>query len=569
MLATTKPYVPGSRLNGMNVSAESRRKAEYIFVEAERYKALGKVDAFFQLLKYAHQIDPTNTAISYYLGYCMLTMDGASNERNALGVSLMSDHFNESPNDYYESYFYGDACTKLGNSDEAMRVWEKMAKLYPTKAEVMGQLADAYGQKKNYTKAIAIYDSIEIAEGHSIPLTVRKISLHLAAADTAGALGEVKRLIKSAPKNTDYYLLMGNLYTQFQKGDSALYYYDKAQQVDPDNGYTYLSKASYYNAKGDSASYDREIYQALINPNITVDDKLNVLTDYSRQLVQEKDSSQRVNKLFTVLIEQHPHEGKIHDLYSQYLVFKKDYKHAAEQLGYVVDLDPADAENWKKLVLVNLMGENYPEAIKASEKALSYNSDNIELYQYVAPAYLQMKQYDKALKVYEAALSKTDSTQVSLRSDLLGGMGDAYAAKGDTATAYRQYEKALDINPGNTMVLNNYAYFLSEQGKDLDKAERMSALTVKDSPDNATFLDTYAWIYFKKRDYKMALGYMKSAIEKNVEKENADLYEHYGDILFMNGQPDKAVEYWGKALRLKPDSDILTRKVKYKTYFYK
>ena len=97
----------------------------------------------------------------------------------------------------------------------------------------------------------------------------------------------------------------------------------------------------------------------------------------------------------------------------------------------------------------------------------------------------------------------------------------------------------------------------------------MSALTVKDSPDNATFLDTYAWIYFKKRDYKMALGYMKSAIEKNVEKENADLYEHYGDILFMNGQPDKAVEYWGKALRLKPDSDILTRKVKYKTYFYK
>ena len=94
----------------------------------------------------------------------------------------------------------------------------------------------------------------------------------------------------------------------------------------------------------------------------------------------------------------------------------------------------------------------------------------------------------------------------------------------------------------------------------------MSALCVRLEPNNATYLDTYAWVFFRKKEYSLALAYIEKAI-KNCKEDNAEILEHYGDILFMNGQFDQAVENWEKALELDPESEILRRKVEYKTYF--
>ena len=164
-------------------------------------------------------------------------------------------------------------------------------------------------------------------------------------------------------------------------------------------------------------------------------------------------------------------------------------------------------------------------------------------------------------------MERADSTDYELLSSIYAGKGDVYYALKDTAQAFVSYEKSLSLNPTNVSVMNNYAYFLAVEGRELDKAERMSAKAVNSAPENATFLDTYAWVFFKKGDYKLALAYIEYAI-KNDKGENAELFEHYGDILFMNGQPAEAVEWWEKALKLNPESDILNRKVRHKTYFY-
>ena len=119
------------------------------------------------------------------------------------------------------------------------------------------------------------------------------------------------------------------------------------------------------------------------------------------------------------------------------------------------------------------------------------------------------------------------------------------------------------------MALNNYAYFLAVEGIELDKAERLSARAVKYEPENATYLDTYAWVYFKKGEYSLALTYIKAAFAYSEGEESAELYEHYGDILFMNGMHEEALPNWEKALELNPDSEILQRKVTHKTFFFK
>ena len=155
---------------------------------------------------------------------------------------------------------------------------------------------------------------------------------------------------------------------------------------------------------------------------------------------------------------------------------------------------------------------------------------------------------------------------MELHSDLLGGKGDVYAAMGDTVQAVGCYEQALKLYPGNTGILNNYAYYLAQRGENLDRAERMSAITVKSSPGNATFLDTYAWVFFKKKDYKMALFYIESALN-NLDSPSAEVLEHYGDILFFDEQTDKAVEQWQKALELDESNELLMRKFNDRTYY--
>jgi tetratricopeptide (TPR) repeat protein len=323
-------------------------------------------------------------------------------------------------------------------------------------------------------------------------------------------------------------------------------------------------RADYYQQAGDSAGYEQQIYNALTAEQLDVDTKLGVLLDYIRKQLAREDTTQRINNLFTVLIQQHPHEASIHQLYSEYLYAREDIKGAIEQLSYSLDVNPTDASGWRNMVILNMMDDNYADAIKASEKAIEYNPDNLDLQRYVAGCYYQMDQYDKAIESYEKLLALSDSTNVVTRAEIITGMGDVYSEMGDTAKTVECYERALQIDPSNPSALNNYAYYLAQRSLDLDRAEQMAALAVKYEPDNANFIDTYAWVYFAKKDYSKALLYIKSAVEKD---EDHHLLEHYGDILWFFNEPQSAVEQWTKALEHDPDNELLQRKVKDKTYY--
>ncbi len=543
-----------------------QRKAEYIFVEAQSQKMKGNYDAFYDLLTHAHEIDPTNTAISYYLGMCLLRMNNTTKERCERGLALMKEHFEAQPEDLYETTFYSDANMQLGHPDEALRALKLLNEHNPNRLELQMRLAEAYSQTGAYDQSNATYDSIATLFGDDIHITAGKLTNYHHMNDTSSAINEVRRMLSKAPTSADYNISMSNVFRTFGYMDSALYYLDRAQEYAPDNGFIYLLRADYYNQAGDSAKYEQQIYNALTAEQLDVESKVEVLLGYIRQRLALEDTTQRIDSLFTVLIQQHPHEASIHQLYSEYLYAKHDVKGAIDQLGYSLDVNPTDASGWRNMVILNMMDDNYPAAIKASEKALEYNPDNLDLYGYVAGCYHQMKEYAKAIETYDKILSLTDSTDLERQSELITGMGDTYSEMQDTARAIECYERALKLNPLNSGALNNYAYYLAQRAQDLDRAERMAALAVKEDPDNANFIDTYAWVFFAKKQYSMALLYIKSAVEHDQDNH---LLEHYGDILWFNDEHDAAIEQWTKALELEPDNELLQRKVKDKTYYEK
>ena len=549
---------------GKAVSLADQRKAEYIFMEAQKQKLADNFDAFYDLLSYAHELDPGNTAISYYMGMCLLKMNNTTKERCEQALELMKGHFEAQPEDLYETTFYSDANMQLGHPEEALRAIKVLNEHNPNRLELQVRLAEAYSRSGDFVQSNITLDSIATLFGKSIQITSNKIENYMAMNDSVGALKEMRSMLATAPQNDSYNLAMSGLFQHYGMTDSALYYLDRAQEYAPDNGLIYLTRAEYCNQAGDSAGYEQQIYNALTAEQLDVDTKLGVLLSYIRERLSQEDTTQRINKLFTVLIQQHPHEAKIHQLYSEYLYARKDYKGAIEQLGYSLDVNPTDADGWRNMVILNMIDDNYADAIKASEKALEYNPDNLELYRYVAGCYHQMKSYSKAISTYMKILELTDSTDVEQRSDIFTGMGDTYSELGDSAKAIECYERALELNPLNSNALNNYAYYLAQRAQDLDRAERMAALAVKDEPENANYIDTYAWVFFAKKDYNMALLYIKSAVEKD---EDEHLFEHYGDILWFIGEKEQAVEQWTKALEKDPDNELLQRKVKDKTYY--
>ena len=562
LIAMALPFaIRGSASKKEGITQANRVKATYVLMEAQRQHFLEHDDAFYHLIAYAYSLDSTNTSIAFYMGVAKFERTSFEHtDELTAALAQMRKHVEAHPEDKYEARLYAHAAFLVNQYQEGLRVLNIQHQLHPQDDNLLSTMADAYEKTSDYQKALAIYDTLQQWQGQSVELSSAKLKAYQALNDTTGAIHEMRALLASAPTNADYNLAMGKMLFMFGYRDSAMVYYDKAQQYEPDNGLTYLTKAEYYLALGDTLNYDRQTYQALVSTDLDVESKLQILVNYTKTLLSAKDTTHRTDHLFDVLIEQHPLEPQIRVLYSEYLMFIDNNEGAAEQIDYALNLDPTNEELWTRLMAYHLYAGNYEKAIEVGDKAIRLNPDNVELYSYLGSSCYSVKQYDKAIEVYDKALAILDSTQVDDRSNLLSGKADVKFAMGDTIAAFALYDQSLDLNPDNPGTLNNYAYFLALSNRDLDKAERMSAKTIVEDAANPTYLDTYAWVFYMRKEYTMAQLYIEMAIN-NEEQPTSELFEHYGYILLANGDKQKALEQWRKAIELKPDNEQLVKQI--------
>ena len=288
-----------------------------------------------------------------------------------------------------------------------------------------------------------------------------------------------------------------------------------------------------------------------------------------------------------MLREQYPHEPEMLNFAAQYSAAKGDFKDAAEQVGYAIDLSPSDTQLRIQMMSYLISDDRPEEAMKYYEdyeKLLTPSQQMTTIY--AAAAQIAGKS-DTAIKAYKglildiepsfpvdsvltdrmipASLKYEDMLRIS---QFYTSIGDCLYASHDLVGAYEAYDNALTLDPDNSMALNNYAYFLSENEGDLDKAAEMSLKSLDgENSANPTFLDTYAWILHQKGDDTEALKYQAAAIEESEKQgaSHADLYDHYGDILVANDKTQEALEAYEKALSISNDNaekEKITKKIK-------
>lgn len=544
------------------LSAEQQRKYDYFFLEAMRMKGKNEYDAAFGLLQHCLDINPTASSALYEISQYYMFLRQVPQGQVALEQAVAF-----APDNYWYSQGLVSLYQQQNELDKAAALLEKMVTRFPSKQDPLFSLLDIYSRQEKYNDVISTLNRLEKRLGKNEQLSMEKFRIYLQMKDDKKAFQEIESLVQEYPMDMRYQVMLGDVYLQNGKKQEAYDAYQKVLAVEPDNPMALFSMASYYEQTGQKELYQQQLDTLLLNKKVTSDTKISVM----RQVIAEneqssaKDSTQ-VIALFDRMMKQDMDDPQIPMLYSQYLLSKNMEQEAVPVLEQVVDLDPTNKAARLMLVSAAVKKEDYKQIIKVCEPGIEATPDALELYYYLAIAYHQAEQGDSVLSVCNRALEHiTPDTRKEVISDFYSIMGDIYHTKKQMTEAYAAYDSALVYNPSNIGALNNYAYYLSVERRDLDKAEEMSYKTVKAEPNNSTYLDTYAWILFEKGNYAEARIYIDNAMKNDGEKSDV-IVEHCGDIYFMTGDVEGALKYWKKALEMGSESKTLKQKIEKKKY---
>ena len=544
------------------LSAEQQRKYDYFFLEAMRMKGKNEYDAAFGLLQHCLDINPTASSALYEISQYYMFLRQVPQGQVALEQAVAF-----APDNYWYSQGLVSLYQQQNELDKAAALLEKMVTRFPSKQDPLFSLLDIYSRQEKYNDVISTLNRLEKRLGKNEQLSMEKFRIYLQMKDDKKAFQEIESLVQEYPMDMRYQVILGDVYLQNGKKQEAYDAYQKVLAVEPDNPMALFSMASYYEQTGQKELYQQQLDTLLLNKKVTSDTKISVM----RQVIAEneqssaKDSTQ-VIALFDRMMKQDMDDPQIPMLYSQYLLSKNMEQEAVPVLEQVVDLDPTNKAARLMLVSAAVKKEDYKQIIKVCEPGIEATPDALELYYYLAIAYHQAEQGDSVLSVCNRALEHiTPDTRKEVISDFYSIMGDIYHTKKQMTEAYAAYDSALVYNPSNIGALNNYAYYLSVERRDLDKAEEMSYKTVKAEPNNSTYLDTYAWILFEKGNYAEARIYIDNATKNDGEKSDV-IVEHCGDIYFMTGDVEGALKYWKKALEMGSESKTLKQKIEKKKY---
>lgn len=553
---------PAVALAQSSLTPEQQRKYDYFFLEAMRLKEKKDYASAFGLLQHCLDIHPNAASVLYEVSQYYMFLRQVPQGQEALEKAVAN-----APDNYWYSQGLASLYQQQNELDKAVTLLEQMVVRFPAKQDPLFNLLDLYGRQEKYDEVISTLNRLEKRMGKNEQLSMEKFRIYLQMKDDKKAFQEIESLVQEYPMDMRYQVILGDVYLQNGKKQEAYDVYQKVLAAEPDNPMAIFSMASYYKQTGQEELYQQQLDTLLLNKKVTPDTKVGVM----RQMIVEneqadKDSTQII-ALFDRIMKQEQDDPQIPMLYAQYLLSKNMESESVPVLEQVVDLDPTNKAARMMLIGAAVKKEDYKQIIKVCEPGIEATPDALEFYYYLAVAYNQAEKPDSVISICKRALEHTTAdSKKEIVSDFYSILGDMYHTQKQMKEAYAAYDSALVYNPSNIGALNNYAYYLSVERRDLDKAEEMSYKTVKAEPNNATYLDTYAWILFEKGNYAEARIYIDNAMKSEGGDKSDVIVEHCGDIYYMTGDVDGALTYWKKALEMGSESKTLKQKIEKKKY---
>ena len=548
------------------VDYNTSQKYKYFYAESITQLQKGNYDAAFDLLKHCIELNPYAAEAYYGLTplYAEMGMDTLALENMEKAVSLRPDNVT-----YQERL----AQTYLGTKqwDKAINTYERIMSYSPTRTDVLGILIQLYGQNKDYDNIIRCLDRVENIEGASEQTALSKMHIYSLKGEKDKELQVLEDLVKKHPNDMNYRVMKGNWLIQNGMHEEAFEEYQFALRQDPKHVAARLSLLDYYRTLDKDSLANALQEDILESPEIPTNDKVMLVRKVVAENEQDGADSTQVLDLFHRVLSKPQHSADMTAMYAAYLQMKNFPQDSINTVYYqALKIEPDNASVRLALIQSLWKEQNFDEIIRLSKEATQYNPDEMAFYYFLGVCYFQKGNNDASLDALRRGVSQINSkSNKEFVSDFYAIMGDILHEKGKSTEAYAAYDSCLQWKPDNISCLNNYAYFLSEEDKDLDKAERMSKKTIDEEPENPTYLDTYAWILFKQQRYEEAQKYIDKVLELSPSPD-ATLLEHAGDIYSKTGNTKEAVAFWKKALEGKSkNAKLIRKKIKQRKYLIK
>ncbi|HUH32640.1 MAG TPA: tetratricopeptide repeat protein [Daejeonella sp.] len=542
---------------GKVLSPEDSMVVKQLYFDGLHAKRIGNTQLATDFFKRVVALDPANDAAMYELAAIYHSknqdQDAEIQARNAVTVR---------PQNKWYWFLLSDIYKRTNNISELLPVIDELIKLEPGNQDHQFDKANALVIQNKISEASEVYNEIEKVYGPSDQLSEARQRVFIRQGKPKKAAAELEKQLQTNPEDIKSLLNLADIYNRSGDSGKSLEMLNKALTIDSGNVLVHLSLADTYRALKRYDDAFSELKLAFDNPTFSIDEKVRIILSFFPQFGDVK-ALEQAHELAAILTRVHPQDPKSFAVYGDVLFQEQKYDDAAGAYRQALKLNDRVYQIWEQLIRIDLSAGKYKEAVADGEEALSIFPNQAALYVLTAMAYAQTQQHEKAVSFLKNAAS-LESEDKEVLTQIYSGLGDSYNALKRYPESDKAYEKALEIDSKNSYTLNNYAYYLSLRGENLDKAETMSKLSISLDPGNPSFEDTYAWILFKLKKYKEALTWIEKAIGHSTNS-NAVQLEHYGDILFQLAEKDKAVQQWQKAKAI-GGSDKLEQKINAKKY---
>ena len=406
---------------------------------------------------------------------------------------------------------------------------------------------------------------LEEMDGQSDQLSLMRMNAYEMKGDAKGAYNTLKALADSHPNDPNFKLMLGNWLMQHKRMQEAYDIYSGVLKSEPDNAMAQSCLYDYYNGSGQDALAKDMMNRLLFGKETPQETRVQFLRNAIQQNESAGGASTNVVELFRKVQAVVPRDTTVAQLKAAYYTLRKFPKDSIDNaLAQLIQLQPDNADARVQLIQDKWASQDWKEIAALSEPGMLYNPDFLPFYFFTGLSRYYLKDDKGALDALRKGTAFiNDQSNTAIVAEIYSIMGEIYSANDLKKEAYAAYDSCLQYDPGNIGTLNNYAYFLSVDGVDLDRAEKMSAKAIAAEPKNATYLDTYAWILYRLGRYADAKIYIDQTLKFVSDSTLSNtLYEHAADIYAALGDYGSAASFCEKAVKQGGDAKALEKKIR-------
>jgi len=537
-------------LSAQTRPSEEQVETEKIFIDASREKVLGNYENAAYLFKEVLKRDKNNHAAAYELARLYDVLDNVNKAMASIKMAINGDQ----QNPWYQM-FLADLLDRKGKYKDGAKIFETLVEEAPYNEYYYIKWAFLLMKAKQPEKSIEVYSRLEERIGISEEISRKKQALYLGIGQPDKAIETYQMLIKSDPHNIEYYHLLASLYRQLEDQENAAKIYEKILEIDPNDAQASIALADRQKIEGDDVSYLNSLQPVFSKPDVDIDLKIKEILPYIRQVVDTPNEPvmNATLQLAAILEEQHPKEAKAYSVSGDLLYYSGRKRQALKKYLKARSLNNTIYSIYDQIMYINLETNSYDTLLTISNEAIDLFPNQAGAYYFNGVALDFQQKNQAAISSYQQALLMSRKNP-RLQFALYARLGGVYHRMGKHTLSDTNMDKALQLNPKDFNLLNNYSFYLAERGVQLEKAKKMSALANELRPNQSQFQDTYGWILYQMKEYESASEWLTKAID-NGGNSNPGILEHYGDILFQMGKTEAAIVEWQKALDKKGGKD--------------